>query len=205
MHQPATSQELIGPLRDPTQPIMPPHAGEAPPDHNSYPHSPSERQPSTPPRDPDTPADQSTLADSALLTIETPASLTERPPIVKRQKPKRPRHKKGDPKAPPGKDRWVWGTKQTFFEKRKDAWLVVAEQRKAGPFYTKMAKLFVLKYGYTLADDEDFEYDIDDPEDNEADVVVDENLDKAEAEFRTEYKKKLRDVRRSFTGSRGKN
>ncbi|KAJ7438839.1 hypothetical protein B0H11DRAFT_1634609, partial [Mycena galericulata] len=87
---------------------------------------------------------------------------------------------------------WVWGTKHTFFSKRKNIWVKVAEDKSTGPFYTKMAKLFVLKYGYALADDEDFECDVEDPPDELADVVVHEALDPEEATFRSEYKKKLR-------------
>ncbi|KAJ7460127.1 hypothetical protein B0H11DRAFT_1691506, partial [Mycena galericulata] len=93
---------------------------------------------------------------------------------------------------------WVWGTKHEFLSKRKSIWLAVVQDKTTGPFYTKMAKLFVLKYGYDLADDEDFEYDVEDPPDAAADIVVYEALAPEEAAFRTEYKKKLRAVRIIF-------
>ncbi|KAJ7439914.1 hypothetical protein B0H11DRAFT_1689121, partial [Mycena galericulata] len=86
---------------------------------------------------------------------------------------------------------WVWGTKLKFLSKRKADWVAVAEDKKTGPFYTKLAKLYVLKYGYDLADDEDFEYDVPDPKDEEADTVIYEVLSPEEAAFRSEYKKKL--------------
>ncbi|KAJ7074819.1 hypothetical protein B0H15DRAFT_806620 [Mycena belliarum] len=95
------------------------------------------------------------------------------PRIIQRVVEKRPRHKKGEPPAKPGKVGWIWGTKLAFFEKRKDKWLLVAAKKDdAGKFYTQMAKLFLLKYG-AIDDNEDLEWDVDDPNDEEADVVVD--------------------------------
>ncbi|KAJ7028994.1 hypothetical protein C8F04DRAFT_1265389 [Mycena alexandri] len=114
------------------------------------------------------------------------------PKIVKRVKEKRARHKKGSEKAAPGKLSWVWGTKLVFFSKRKDQWLVEAEAGKAGVFYTKMMKLYVKKYGYQLADDEDLEVDIEDPPDSAADEVVHERLPPEETDFRVKYSKALR-------------
>ncbi|KAJ7717952.1 hypothetical protein B0H16DRAFT_1740264 [Mycena metata] len=95
-------------------------------------------------------------------------------------------------KAAPGKVSWVWGTKLVFFSKRKDQWLVEAEAGRAGAFYTKLMKLYVKKYGYQLADDEDLEVDIEDPPDSAADEVVHERLAPEEADFRERYTKLLR-------------
>lgn len=90
---------------------------------------------------------------------------------------------------------WVHGTKQKFFECRKEEWLREAEENRAGPFYTKMAKLFLLKYGYRLADNEDLAQDVPDPSDEAANTVVHKVLERGEAEFRDQYQKNLRNVR----------
>ncbi|KAJ7040783.1 hypothetical protein C8F04DRAFT_1309654 [Mycena alexandri] len=115
----------------------------------------------------------------------------DRPKIVKWVKEKRPRHKKGEEKAAPGRLSWVWGTKLAFFSKRKDQWLREAEAGRAGAFYTKMMKLYLKKYGYQLADDEDFEVDIEDPPDSAADEVIHERVTEENA-FREKYQKTLR-------------
>lgn len=106
---------------------------------------------------------------------------------------KRPRHKKGQPKAKPGKLSWIHGTKYIFFAKRKEDWLREAEAHRAGPFYRKMVKLYILKYGYHLADNQDLAEDVDDPPDSAANEVVHEVLTE-EKTFRQEYAKKLRGV-----------
>ncbi|KAJ7828220.1 hypothetical protein B0H14DRAFT_3466418 [Mycena olivaceomarginata] len=110
-----------------------------------------------------------------------------------KEKPRR--HRKNDPKARPGKVSWIWGTKLAFFSKRKADWLREAEAKRAGAFYTKMAKLFVKKYGHHLADDQDFDVDVADPPDSAADEVVHEVLTEEEREFRAEHHKTLRAVR----------
>jgi hypothetical protein len=107
---------------------------------------------------------------------------------------KRPRHKKGQPKAKPGKLSWIHGTKYIFFAKRKEDWLREAEAHRAGPFYRKMVKLYILKYGYHLADNQDLAEDVDDPPDSAANEVVHEVLTEEEKTFRQEYAKKLRGV-----------
>jgi hypothetical protein len=113
-------------------------------------------------------------------------------------------HRKNDPKARPGKVSWIWGTKLAFFSKRKADWLREAEAKRAGPFYTKMAKLFVKKYGHHLADDQDFDVDVADPPDSAADEVVHEVLTEEEQEFRAEHHKTLRTVRQLYLkGERG--
>ncbi|KAJ7029325.1 hypothetical protein C8F04DRAFT_1264987 [Mycena alexandri] len=114
------------------------------------------------------------------------------PAIVKWVKEKCPRHKKGEQKAPPGRQSWVWGTKLVFFAKRKAQWLKQAEDGQAGTFYTKMMKLYIKKYGYQLADDEDFAMDVEDPPDEAADEVVHERLTPEEQNFRAAYTKTLR-------------
>ncbi|KAJ6534062.1 hypothetical protein DFH09DRAFT_1325501 [Mycena vulgaris] len=88
---------------------------------------------------------------------------------------------------------WVFGTKLTFFTSRKDTWVAVTKQNKVGPFYTKMACLFTLKYGYELANNEDLEHNIADPPDSEADRVLHEVLTTEEAEFCSRHFKRLRE------------
>jgi hypothetical protein len=58
-----------------------------------------------------------------------------------------PRKKPGDVPAKPGKLSWIWGTKEKFFEARKDAWLSAVEAHQVGMFYDKMTKLYIVKYG----------------------------------------------------------
>ncbi|KAJ7736962.1 hypothetical protein DFH07DRAFT_966643 [Mycena maculata] len=133
-----------------------------------------------------------TLEFDGLLNMDAAWTLPPHPRIVKRPKEKSVRHKKGEAKRAPGKLSWVWGTKKVFFEKRKDAWLCHAEKKDSGVFYTKIAKLFVLKYGYDLGDDKDFEVDVEDPPDEAAEMVMHEILPEGEGERRSAYKKNLR-------------
>ncbi|KAJ7855819.1 hypothetical protein B0H13DRAFT_2357662 [Mycena leptocephala] len=129
---------------------------------------PAELMPPPPPRDPTPP-----------LRDPTPPAP---PTIVKSGKGKiKPRrHKKGEEKQAPGKESWVHGTKLVFFERRKAEYLQVAEMTASGDkgtmslFYTKMTRLYLLKYGYNLADDEDLAVDVEDPADEEANMVVNE-------------------------------
>lgn len=74
------------------------------------------------------------------------------------------------------------------------------EENKAGAFYTKMAKLYIKKYGYQLADDQDLAEDVEDPPDSAADEVVHEMVDDDEQAFHTTYMTKLRGVRHDFHG-----
>jgi hypothetical protein len=104
---------------------------------------------------------------------------------------KRPRHRKGEAKAKPGKLSWVHSTKKTFFACRKEDWLREADTNRAGEFYKKMAKLYVKKYGMHLADDQDLEFDIEDPPDSTAEEVVHEVSSEEEQAFRTAYMKTL--------------
>jgi hypothetical protein len=113
---------------------------------------------------------------------------------VKREKRKKSRHKAGEEAAKPGKASWVWGTKLTFFEKRKDQWLQASENKTAGDFYTKVARLYAAKYGWDLDGDEDFEYDVEDPLDWVANKVVNERLTVEETKRWQKCHDTLRDV-----------
>jgi hypothetical protein len=88
----------------------------------------------------------------------------------------------------------VHGTKLLFFAKRKADWLRECEAKKSGQFYTKMAKLYIKKYGRHLVDDQDLEFDVPDPKDSAADEVVHEVLDDTEKQFCAEHLKTLRNV-----------
>jgi hypothetical protein len=54
-----------------------------------------------------------------------------------------------------------------------------------------MSKLYVKKYGYHLADDQDLAEDVEDPPDEAADKVVHEVMSPEEQEFRVQYTKNL--------------
>ncbi|KAJ7806241.1 hypothetical protein B0H14DRAFT_2610579 [Mycena olivaceomarginata] len=137
--------------------------------------------PHTPPR-PEWPGAESPRPDGP------PAA----PAVITVVKKKIGRHRKGEPKARPGKLSWIHGTKKVFFGRRKEEWLRESEAKRAGPFYTRMAKLYLKKYGYHLADDEDFAEDIEDPPDSAADEVVHEVMTEEEQAFRAKYLTKLR-------------
>ncbi|KAJ7759853.1 hypothetical protein B0H14DRAFT_3895775 [Mycena olivaceomarginata] len=127
----------------------------------------------------------------ALSSLEPPAPPT--PAIITADKKgKRPRHQKGQPKAKPGKLSWLHGTKKVFFASRKEDWLREAEAGRSGPFYLKISKLYVKKYGLTMADDQDLEFDVADPPDSAMDKVVHEALSPEEQAVRREYMKTLR-------------
>ncbi|KAJ7493549.1 hypothetical protein FB451DRAFT_1387715 [Mycena latifolia] len=113
--------------------------------------------------------------------------------VLARQKASARHHRKGEAKEKPGKESWVWGTKQKFFESRKDKWITMTEKNEAGAFYTRMARLYTLKYGYALGDNEDLATDIADLPDSEADKVVHEALAPEEAEARAKHFRKLRE------------
>ncbi|KAJ7795977.1 hypothetical protein B0H14DRAFT_3495312 [Mycena olivaceomarginata] len=126
------------------------------------------------------------------LHADVPDKLPLAPEIVTAIKTKCPRRSKGVPKAKTGKLSWVHGTKKKLFERRKEEWLHEAEKRQAGTFYTKMAKLYIRKYGYHLGDDQDLAVDVDNPPDSAADEVVHEQLSEEEQQSRVEYQKNLR-------------
>jgi hypothetical protein len=119
--------------------------------------------------------------------------------VITAVKEKRVRHRKGEAKAKPGKKSWVHGTKLKFFASRKEQWLRALEEGKTGDYYQKMGKLFIVKYGWHLADDQDLEYDVEDPPDEAAEMVVHETLTPEEQEFRTSYQKILKSVSAQLT------
>ncbi|KAJ7602792.1 hypothetical protein DFH06DRAFT_1351026 [Mycena polygramma] len=116
----------------------------------------------------------------------------ETPVLVTFVPEKAPRHKKGDPKRPTGKLPWVWGTKLVFFENRKEEWLRESESNQTGTFLTKVSKLYVRKYGWHIADNQDLAVDVEDPPDSAADEVVHQILSEEEAALRAGHMKKLR-------------
>ncbi|KAJ7721224.1 hypothetical protein B0H14DRAFT_3625045 [Mycena olivaceomarginata] len=137
--------------------------------------------PRTPPHAPNGQATESPRPDGP------PAA----PAVITVVKKKISRHRKGEPKARPGKLSWIHGTKKVFFGRRKEEWLRESEAKRAGPFYTRMAKLYLKKYGYHLADDKDFAEDIEDPPDSAAGEVVHEVMTEEEQRigqwYREEY------------------
>ncbi|KAJ7446790.1 hypothetical protein FB451DRAFT_1412199 [Mycena latifolia] len=117
-----------------------------------------------------------------------------RPAIVKRPKPAGHAKSKSkeDPTVKPGKTGWVWGTKLKFFSARKEEWVAAEEKGDPGDFYTKITRLYLMKYRYDLADDEDFETDVTDPPDSEATKVVNVRLSREEKALRDAVYKKVR-------------
>ncbi|KAJ7747579.1 hypothetical protein B0H14DRAFT_3514003 [Mycena olivaceomarginata] len=93
------------------------------------------------------------------------------------------RRKSGDPPGKRGPSSWVWGTKLRFFESRKDNYETQSEKKVAGSFYTKMSKLYIVKFAGDVAD----------PPDWVANKVVNEKLTPEEEKFRQEFYTKLRD------------
>ncbi|KAJ7129688.1 hypothetical protein C8R44DRAFT_872922 [Mycena epipterygia] len=195
------------PPRAPTAPsgtvVIPPPRPPTPPPHVV---TPPPRPPTTPPRiptpppGPDTPPRVLTPPpgpDTTPPSPRPPTPATDVPPvprrIVKRVTEKKPRHRKGDPTEKPGKVSWVYGTKLPFFSKRKDKWLGVTKNKnQVGGFYTKMARLFILKYGY-IADDEDLDAEVEDPDEELTNHVVHEKVSDEEGAFRAKYYNKLRE------------
>ncbi|RDB24451.1 hypothetical protein Hypma_008435, partial [Hypsizygus marmoreus] len=94
-----------------------------------------------------------------------------------------------------GRTTWVKGTKLVFLEARKDEFLAAHEagHDAAGRFYTKVACLWLLKYGYDLPLAEDIEADVPDPTDDLANAPLDfDGLDAEEDERRTKVFKVLK-------------
>ncbi|KAJ7702610.1 hypothetical protein B0H14DRAFT_3527195 [Mycena olivaceomarginata] len=71
--------------------------------------------------------------------------------------------------------------------RQQEEWLLAHQKKTAGTFYTKMTKLFTVKYGWHLEDDEDFEVDVTDPPDWVANKVVNEQLTPEEEKYRQEF------------------
>ncbi|KAJ7809734.1 hypothetical protein B0H14DRAFT_2607888 [Mycena olivaceomarginata] len=156
---------------------MPPDT--SPPASNvSTPRAPPLQLPATAPPASD-PSGDTTDSNSATHPEEEPRSCPQEIPgppellaIVTRVKP--------------SKELWVYSTKKTFFEKRKQEWLWESEANRAGPFYTKVVKLYFKKYGYHLEDHQDFAVNIADPPDSAADDVVHEVLSPEEVTFQAD-------------------
>ncbi|KAJ7077194.1 hypothetical protein C8R44DRAFT_896376 [Mycena epipterygia] len=100
------------------------------------------------------------------------------------------RHRKSDGPKKPGKVSWVYGTKLVFFSCYKDVWLAAAEKKTTGALYTKLAKLYTLKYSFDMKDNKDFETDFEDPPDEAADGIV-HGLVPEEAKWQSDYKEAL--------------
>jgi hypothetical protein len=92
---------------------------------------------------------------------------------------------------------WVHGTKLSFFVCRKEDWLRESEAKRSGAFYIKMSKLYVKKYGWHLADDQDLAEDVEDPPDEAANEVVHKVMLEEEKQFCKLYTKNLRIVSRA--------
>ncbi|KAJ7864264.1 hypothetical protein B0H14DRAFT_2574477 [Mycena olivaceomarginata] len=104
---------------------------------------------------------------------------------------RRRRERAGLPPVKPGKPSWVHGTKLVFFQAFKDDFLAAAEIKATGPFYSRVGQLYLDKYGYHTA----WNDDLPDGEDVADDVDPDEDvdsLDPEEADFRAAYFKQLR-------------
>lgn len=94
-------------------------------------------------------------------------------------------------KKKPGKKGWIHGSKFTFFDSRKNEWQAAVQAHKQGAFYTKVTRLYFLKYG-DLELMEDLEEDIEDPEDEVLDL---EDLSEEEAREKQEAFRQRRTVR----------
>ncbi|KAJ7082102.1 hypothetical protein B0H15DRAFT_803461 [Mycena belliarum] len=94
----------------------------------------------------------------------------------------------------PGKVSWIHGTKLKFFASHADAWRSADEdgQQQLANFYSEIANLYILKYGYNMANNEDLAEDIEDPVDPNTRIPGSEDLTREEAETRSAYTKNLR-------------
>lgn len=93
-----------------------------------------------------------------------------------------------------GRKGWVFGTKTTFFESRKEEWLAAIKRGKQGDFYTKVTRMYTIKYAGIDLDD-DLEEEVDDPEEDALDCAEDEDLSESDAAQRATDFKDLRTVR----------
>ncbi|KAJ6452359.1 hypothetical protein C8R47DRAFT_1083775 [Mycena vitilis] len=141
------------------------------------------------------PASLASLPPGSILCEETGQVYMppERPPIVERESGRRGKRADDSQEVKRGKPGWIWGTKFVFFDKRKEQWREAVEQKTPGDFYTKMAKSSSVKYGFDLEDKEDFAYDVADPPDWVANVVVNVQLPPDEVARRQAYVQKLRE------------
>lgn len=96
---------------------------------------------------------------------------------------------------PAGRSNSFKGTKLSFLESYKDEFLE-SYRSDAGPFYSKIARLFILKYGFDLPINDDAPGD-EPPEDNPSNVITAPGLSETEVARRSQVYKDLRMVRRS--------
>lgn len=97
-----------------------------------------------------------------------------------------------------GRPSWADGTKEVFLSLRAGDWQIAVDQglRQTGDFYTKLTKLWILKYGWHFDPMLDLEVDTEDPLDDAVDDVdldADE-IDEAEREKRHKYHTSMRTV-----------
>ncbi|KAJ7304574.1 hypothetical protein DFH08DRAFT_976752 [Mycena albidolilacea] len=85
----------------------------------------------------------------------------------------RKRAREGKPPVKPGKQSWVHGTKLGFFTAYKEDFIAAAEIKETGAFYTRIAKLYLKKYGYNTA----WGGDLEEGQDTADDVDEDEDVD----------------------------
>lgn len=62
-----------------------------------------------------------------------------------------------------GPEEWARGSKLTFLDSRKSQWQEASDTSTVGKFYNRITILFLLKYGFELAFDEDLADDVPDP------------------------------------------
>ncbi|KAF8135296.1 hypothetical protein K438DRAFT_1997401 [Mycena galopus ATCC 62051] len=101
------------------------------------------------------------------------------------------RERLGLPPVKPGRRSWVHSSKVAFFETHKEDYLAAAEINETGLFYSKVAHLYLGKYGYNTGWTEDLDKD----QEMVSDVDEDEDVDSLapeEAAARLEYFKLLR-------------
>ncbi|KAF8157473.1 hypothetical protein K438DRAFT_1986598 [Mycena galopus ATCC 62051] len=103
----------------------------------------------------------------------------------------RKRQREGKEPAKPGKRGWVHGSKLTFFQAHREAFLAAVETKTTSAFYSRVGGLYLKKYGYHTS----WEEDLDEGQAVADDVDPDEDvngLSAEEATWRAEYFKKLR-------------
>ncbi|KAJ7023315.1 hypothetical protein C8F04DRAFT_1193565 [Mycena alexandri] len=115
----------------------------------------------------------------------TKATAKKTPEGVNGPHQRRSRKKNGDLK--PGKKSWIFGTKLVFFAARTQEWKDANANGNLGlgQFYTKITNLYLLKYGYDMADDEDLSADAPDPTDPDAEIPGSADLTEDEAATRS--------------------
>lgn len=107
-----------------------------------------------------------------------------------------PKRRKGARKKA-GRKGWVFGTKVAFFESRKEEWLAAIKRGKPGDFYTKITRMYSIKYA-GLEYTDDLSEEVDDPEEDALDFEDEEDLSEEEAQTRAEDFASLRTVRFLF-------